>query len=148
MTLETPAWQAGFAFHSPEQSPGFKLWRDFMRWQRGQNARLRPFGLTQPQFAILAVCGWLTRDDQQITQHNVVETLDLDRMHVSQITTRLERDGLINRTICPIDLRAKQISLTDKGKDLLRRTLPVVEGFDKAFFTSKDRSKDALNPAT
>ena len=69
-------------------------------------------------------------------------------VHEEGFDFRLERDGLINRTICPIDLRAKQISLTDKGKDLLRRTLPVVEGFDKAFFTSKDRSKDALNPAT
>ncbi len=139
MTKETPTSKVAFSYESPEQSSGFALWRDFMRWQRGLNARLRPFELTQPQFAILAICGWMSRNGQHITQHDVIEYLGLDRMHVSQIATRLERDGLVKRAAGLEDRRAKQISLTDDGQDLLFRTLPVVEEFDKSFFASKHK---------
>lgn len=127
-------WHAISSFSGPEESPGFTLWRDFMRWQRMLNVQLRPFGLTQPQFAILSVCGWLTRDGRDVTQQEVVDYLGLDRMHVSQITTRLEADGLITRSPSGADLRAKQITLTAKGRELVVRVLPLVEAFDGAFF--------------
>ncbi|MFV0490305.1 MAG: MarR family winged helix-turn-helix transcriptional regulator [Pseudorhodobacter sp.] len=134
MAEESGEWRAFSVFPGPEASPGFVLWRNFMRWQRELNARLRPLGLTQPQFAVLAVCGWLTRDGQEITQQGIVDFLGLDRMHISQIATRLEKHSLIERKVTTADLRAKTVLLTPKGKQLLALAMPLVEEFDKAFF--------------
>lgn len=87
----------GSVFAGPNDSPGFRLWRDFLDWQRQLNARLKPLGLTQPQFAILAVSGWLTREGEPITQHGIASFTGMDRMHISQIISRLEKDGLIEK---------------------------------------------------
>lgn len=127
-------WNSISVFPVPRESPGFLLWRNFMRWQRELNNRLRPLGLTQPQFAILAVCGWLTRNAQEVTQQEVADFLELDRMHISQILTRLEQNGLIERLATTTDLRTKQIRLTTVGDGLLVRAMPIVEEFDRTFF--------------
>nr|WP_255520024.1 MarR family transcriptional regulator [Serratia sp. PAMC26656] len=106
-----------------------------MRWQRELNAQLRPLGLTQPQFAVLAVCGWMTRNAEEVTQQEIVDFLGLDRMHISQIATRLEENGLIERPAATADTRAKRILLTAKGRELLIEAMPLVEEFDRKFFT-------------
>ena len=134
MSAEQVEWETLSAFREPRESPGFILWRDFMRWQRELNNRLRPLGLTQPQFAILAVCGWLTRDGLEVTQQEIADFLGLDRMHISQISTRLEQDRLVERQAATTDLRAKRVKLTAEGRALLVRAMPIVEEFDRAFF--------------
>ncbi|WP_229740575.1 MarR family winged helix-turn-helix transcriptional regulator [Gemmobacter megaterium] len=111
-----------------------------MLWQRGLNARLKPFGLTQPQFAILAVCGWLTRDGQDATQRDVIDFLGMDRMHVSQIATRLERDKLIERPTSTADQRSKRVRLTPLGRERLVGAMPVVETYDQQFFAARETS--------
>lgn len=107
-----------------------------MRWQRELNNRLRPLGLTQPQFAILAIIGWLTRNDHKVSQQDIADYLGLDRMHISQISRRLEQNGWIERQIATTDLRSRQITLTLEGKALLAQAVPLVEEFDMTFFAS------------
>ncbi|AZD86825.1 MarR family transcriptional regulator [Pseudomonas chlororaphis subsp. piscium] len=128
----------GSSYAGPSDSPGFRLWRDFLDWQRQLNARLKPLGLTQPQFAILAVCGWLARSDASVTQYAVAEFTGMDRMHISQIIARLEKDGLLEKRVCPDDQRANLVSLSAKGQRQLRAALPLVEAFDRAFFLQRD----------
>lgn len=128
-------WERISAFSEPKFSPGFTLWRDFMRWQRELNARLRPLDLTQPQFAVLAVCAWLSREGKKVTQQEMVDFLGMDRMHISQIATRLERSELIERRMASTDLRAKHVEVTEKGRTLLEKAMPIVEEFDRAFFS-------------
>ncbi|MGE8452451.1 MAG: MarR family winged helix-turn-helix transcriptional regulator [Pseudomonadales bacterium] len=125
---------SGSAYVGPSNSPGFRLWREFLDWQRQLNALLKPMGLTQPQFAILAVCGWLTRDCAHITQHGIANFTGMDRMHISQIVSRLEKDGLIEKRTDPQDQRANLLSLSEAGHHQLRIAMPVVEAFDRAFF--------------
>ena len=134
MSTEKLDWTKISAFSGPKLSPGFTLWHDFMRWQRELNARLRPLELTQPQFAVLAVCAWLARDGHEVTQYAVVDFLGMDRMHISQIASRLELSGLIERKKATTDIRAKHVRLTEKGRKLLAQAMPVVEEFDRAFF--------------
>lgn len=129
MTDWPPSRHAG-----PQASPGFAFWHRFMDWQRGLNAALRPLALTQPQFALLAVCGWLTRDTAATTQAEVVALTGMDRMHVSQILSRLQADGLIARHASPQDHRQKTLTLTPLGAQRLASALPVVEAYDTAFF--------------
>lgn len=122
----------------PDDSPGFRFWRDFLDWQRQLNALLKPLGLTQPQFAILAVCGWLTRQGQSITQHGIATFTSMDRMHISQIVSRLEKAGLLTKQTCPNDQRVNQVSLSAKGRHQLSVAMPIVETFDKEFFQRQD----------
>ncbi|UXL40449.1 MarR family transcriptional regulator [Pseudomonas fragi] len=129
---------SGSAFAGPSESPGFRLWRDFLDWQRQLNARLKPLGLTQPQFAILAVSGWLTREGEQITQHGIASFTGMDRMHISQIISRLEKDGLIGKQTNPQDQRANLVSLSEEGHHRLCTAMPVVEAFDREFFLKHD----------
>ncbi|MQU55722.1 MarR family winged helix-turn-helix transcriptional regulator [Pseudomonas sp. FSL R10-1339] len=129
---------SGSAFAGPSDSPGFRLWRDFLDWQRQLNVRLKPLGLTQPQFAILAVSGWLTREGEQVTQHGIASFTGMDRMHISQIISRLGKDGLIEKQVNPQDHRANLVSLNEEGHRRLRAALPIVEGFDKEFFLTRN----------
>jgi len=134
MSTAQADWKSISVFPEPRESPGFLLWRNFMRWQRELNNRLRPLGLTQPQFAILAVCGWLTRNAQEVTQQEIADFLGFDRMHISQILTSLEQNGLIKRQASTTDLRTKWIMLTAEGGGLLVQAMPLVEEFDRTFF--------------
>jgi hypothetical protein len=115
---ETPTsgrWNTS-AYSAPDQSPGFRLWRDFLHWQRSLNTVLRPLALTQPQFAILAVCGWISRNDGFTTQQQVGLLTNLDRMHISQIVSRLERDRLLKRNTGDSDNRVNEDYVDCRGR--------------------------------
>jgi DNA-binding MarR family transcriptional regulator len=141
MSASKPAFDvnwSGSTYSGPSDSPGFRLWRDFLDWQRLLNARLKPLGLTQPQFAILAVCGWLTRECELVTQHGIANFTGMDRMHISQIVSRLERDGLLEKRTNPEDQRANLVSLSTDGHHQLRIAMPIVEAFDREFFLKRN----------
>ncbi len=148
MTEGKLRWQQMSQFAGPQKSPGFNLWRDFMRWQRQLNCALRPLGLTQPQFAILAVVGWMTRENAPVTQQDLVDFLVLDRMHISQIAARLEADGRLERVGAHHDKRAKLLRLTATGQALLAQALPLVEAHDIAFFAEKASADASQMPET
>lgn len=137
MIFENGEWERLSRYAGPQQSPGFLLWCRFMRWQRGLNVELRSVGLTQPQFAFLAVCAWLGRNGENITQQAIVELLALDRMHVSQVLSRLENAGLIVRRRVMTDARVKHVELTAAGRERLRQAMPLVEAFDHRFFEER-----------
>ena len=100
------------------------------------NAALAPLGLTQPQFSVLAVIAWLSRENADVTQADLCRFASLERMAVSQIARKLETLGLIQRTPSSRDARAITLALTSAGRDLLVTALPVVEDTDGKFFTT------------
>jgi DNA-binding MarR family transcriptional regulator len=127
------------AYEMPARSPGFRLWTDFLRWQRLLNAELNSFGLTQPRFAILAVCGWLCRDGSTTSQQEIAAATGMDKMLVSQIAKRLEKAQLIERLATGPDGRIKPIAPSAQGWLRLAEVLPVVEAFDRQFFDERAR---------
>lgn len=133
-------WPTASAYPGPQASPGFLFWRDFMIWQRGLNEALRPHGLTQPQFALLATIAWLTRtaerDDSPpaLSQQALADFLGLERMLVSQVVARLEAAGLVSRMQALDDRRTRCLAVTASGAANLHTVLPVVEAYDRAFF--------------
>ncbi len=145
MTLKDDTWEDKSEFVGPRASPGFVFWNQFMTWQRGVNAVLAPYDITQPQFAILATCAWMTRDQSYRTQQDIADFLRMDRMHISQIINRLERKGLLARTTSPNDKRAKIVQLTEAGHVRLRETVHLVETFDKQFFQTP-QAENTLRP--
>jgi DNA-binding MarR family transcriptional regulator len=123
-----------FDFATPEDSPGFLLWRVTNAWQRATRAALEPYGLTHAQFVILAVLGWMNRTPDPVTQSQLASRAGTDVMMTSQIVRALEERGLIERRVNPSDTRARWLRATDTGLELVARAVKVVEANDAAFF--------------
>ncbi|WP_378735817.1 MarR family winged helix-turn-helix transcriptional regulator [Nocardia brasiliensis] len=49
----------------------------------------------------------------------------LSQSALSRAVARLERDGLVARTMCPEDRRAVFVCLTEKGREVYRQALPT-----------------------
>lgn len=120
-------------YEGPQQSPGFLLWRISTSWRSAIEAVLKPFGLTHPQFVVLAATGWLTRNGDSITQVVIGKMVGLDPNTNSQVIKGLERKELITRNSSS-DGRAKNVFLTAKGSEVLNQALPAVERADAQFF--------------
>lgn len=123
-----------FGFERPEDSPGFLLWQTTMVWQRQIKRALEPHGVSHPQFVILATLLWFEAHHYDTTQVLIVTWTKLDKMTVSNSLRKLAADGYISRVEHEIDTRAKSISLTKKGKQMVRTLVPIVEGIDSIFF--------------
>jgi DNA-binding MarR family transcriptional regulator len=65
---------------------------------------------------------------------------------VSLLVRRLLEQGEIERKRNQSDQRVWCISLTDHGRDLLARTLPVVEAFDAEFFQASKEDNELSKP--
>lgn len=119
----------------PKQSPGFLLWHVSTAWRCAIESTLKSFGLTHPQFVVLAATGWLTRNGEFATQAAIGQMAGLDPNTASQVMRGLEKKGLVNREIST-DARAKHPKLTLQGNKLLAKALPAVERQDSKFFSS------------
>jgi len=125
----------------PKQSPGFLLWHISTSWRSSIEAVLKTFGLTHPQFVVLAAIGWLTRNGDFVSQVAIGRMAGLDPNTNSQILKGLEKKSLIKRDQSS-DGRAKNVSLTIKGAEALNQALPVVEKADVKFFKSLTKNEN------
>ncbi len=103
-------------------------------WRSSIESVLKALGLTHPQFVVLATTGWLTRKGELITQVAIGKMAGLDPNTTSQIIKGLEQKNFIKRDSSS-DGRAKNVSLTEKGAEILKLALPAVEKADAEFFT-------------
>ena len=129
-------WKKLSEFEGPEQSPGFRLWKLSTLWRRQAEAALLKVGLTHPQFVLLAVTGWLTREGTQIKQVDLAKRCGTDINMTSQVLRTLERKGYLKRV--QADGRSKYLQLTEEGKKMVLAALPLVEEVDKEFFAHTD----------
>ena len=125
--------------NGPDDSPGFLLWRVSLGWQRRMAAVLKPLGLTHPQFVLLASAGWLAGQGGPATQRGLADHAGTDPMTTSQVLRTLEAKGLLERLDDPADARAKRVSLTAAGRELLTVAVPAVEETDAEFFAAVSR---------
>jgi DNA-binding MarR family transcriptional regulator len=77
---------------------------------------------------------WLEAHEKNVTQILIVNLSKLDKMTVSKALKKLVAMQLVNRIEHAIDTRAKKISLTTKGRVLVRKLVPMVEKIDAEFF--------------
>jgi DNA-binding MarR family transcriptional regulator len=121
-------------FATPQESPGFLLWKTTNLWQRQIRLALQPFDLTHVQFTLLASLAWLTKDGNKITQVELAHHIETDVMMTSQVIRTLEQKKLLKRTLNPSDKRAFHLLPTTAGLELANKTIRVVENVDKEFF--------------
>ncbi len=130
---EKPNFKKISIHEGPKQSPGFLLWHISTSWRSSIEVVLKTFGLTHPQFVVLATTGWLTRNGELTNQATIGKMAGLDPNTNSQIIKGLEEKSLIKRDPSS-DGRAKNVSLTSKGSQILTNALPAVERMDGNFF--------------
>ncbi len=119
----------------PKQSPGFLLWHVSTSWRSSIEAVLKTFGLTHPQFVVLATTGWLTRNGELATQVMIGKMAGLDPNTNSQVIKGLEQKEFVQRQPSS-DGRAKNVSLTPKGTRMIEAALPAAEEADSKFFNT------------
>ena len=57
--------------------------------------------------------------------HELAESLYLSRSGATRLVAKLEKQGLVTRTICEDDRRGIQLAVTAKGKKTIRAAMPV-----------------------
>lgn len=116
-------------------SPGYHLWKAALRWKAAVKAALDPVGLTPTQFFVLGAVGWATKGGGAApSQRKVAQFAGLDMMTASQVIRALEGAGLLRREDDPSDARSWCVSLTDGGRQALKKSAAVVRAADEAFF--------------
>lgn len=131
-----------FHFSKPEESTGYLLWQVTMVWQRKMNRELGKIGLTHTQFVVLAALGWLSKNKKEVSQKDIAEQSNTDRMMVSKILKTLQKKELISRQENEADTRAKLVLLTKTGVVKLQEALKIVEETDDSFFSPLNQRLD------
>ncbi|MDV3709436.1 MarR family transcriptional regulator [Elizabethkingia anophelis] len=127
-----------FKFKSPSESPGYLLGQVTMLWQRKLKKVLDPLNLTQTQFVLLAALAWLSKNNNAVTQVDIANQSNADRMMVSKVLRTLQDKKFISRQEHETDTRAKIITLTNEGAKVLQKALTAVENADIDFFSILD----------
>ncbi|MVO99807.1 MarR family transcriptional regulator [Paenibacillus lutrae] len=109
-----------------------RLVRFYQRSNQLSNDYLEQYGITVNQFDTLAQI----LVHEPITQMELAEHMMITRGGVSHMLSRLEQQGFISRKQ---DWKVKYISLTDKGRTLIEKIMPLQSDFQASMIS------DALN---
>lgn len=123
-----------FSIERAEDSPGFLLWQTSMIWQRLIKNALEPYNISHSQFVIMASLIWFELHNIETTQTTLINWTKLDKMTVSKSFKKLAELRLVKRVEHERDTRAKSVSLTELGKELINKLIPIVERIDAEFF--------------
>ncbi len=127
--------------NTPSESTGFLLWKTTNLWQREIKRTLKKYNLTHTQFVVLASSYWLSQENKNLTQVEIAEFIEIDKMMNSNVIRKLIDKKLLNRTQHKTDTRAKVIRLTEKGTEILKKAVVEVERFDELFFEELSNKK-------
>jgi DNA-binding MarR family transcriptional regulator len=130
-----------FSHIDSNDSVGFLLWKTTTSWQRSIKQALAPYDISHAQFVIMAIIHWFSEQNTKITQVMIINESRLDKMTVSKSLRLLSSKTLVARTENQNDTRAKYVTLTPDGIQLISKLVPIIEQIDKKFFGTL-KSKD------
>ncbi len=103
-------------------------WRDILavhaRTLGEIDRALNPYGLNASDFEVLDLLA-APGEGEQCRVQNLVGRVHLSQSALSRLIARLERDGLVERSLCLEDRRGVFVALTATGRDLHAEALPV-----------------------
>ena len=134
-----------FSFENAEDSTGFLLWQVTNLWQREIKKALKRYDLTHSQYVLLASIHWLTLQNQDVTQVLLSNHTKIDPMTTSTVLRSLQSKNLLQRQEHSTDTRAKNVALTENGKQIIKLAVKTVEAFDKDFFSALGVSTNDFN---
>jgi DNA-binding MarR family transcriptional regulator len=106
-----------------ETSLGYLVGVVSRRMTRELNQQLQPFGITAPQFVVLAVL-W---QQDGLTQNAIAELTGSDRPTLTAMLKLMTAQGLVRRDRDAADNRYQRVYLTPEGLRL-RTALPALAG--------------------
>jgi len=88
---------------------------------------LHPHGLGASDFEVLDILASdaAAAPGEQCRVQNIADRVHLSQSALSRLIGRLEKDGLVERTLCQEDRRGVQVALTAKGRDLHTEVRPL-----------------------
>ncbi|QOV33795.1 MarR family transcriptional regulator [Streptomyces ferrugineus] len=87
---------------------------------------LHPHGLGASDFEVLDILVSATPEEGgQCRVQNLAGRVHLSQSALSRLIGRLEKDGLLERSVCAEDRRGVFVTLTRKGRDLHAEVLPL-----------------------
>jgi DNA-binding MarR family transcriptional regulator len=120
MNKKLETWELADDFpDTPERRAVVSVVRGFGAIQRQMSPHYARFGLTPAQFQMLTVINRLR--SERITQRRLGQELYVSFPNVTVMLSRLERDGLIERTVNEEDRRERFVRITAHGRTLLKR---------------------------
>ena len=127
--MSDKCYRAGMA----AETAGARLeerWRDILavhaRTLGEIDRALHPYGLGASDFEVLDLLATASPlDGEQCRVQNLVGRVHLSQSALSRLIARLEKDGLVERSMCLEDRRGVYVQLTPKGRELHAETLPV-----------------------
>ncbi|MER5994854.1 MarR family winged helix-turn-helix transcriptional regulator [Streptomyces viridosporus] len=87
---------------------------------------LHPYGLGASDFEVLDLLVTARpREGERCRVQDLAGRVHLSQSALSRLLARLERDRLVERSVCAEDRRGVYVTLTRKGRDLYDEVLPV-----------------------
>jgi len=116
----------GFSVFPLDNSPGFLVYRTASRLKADLSRAFQAKGLdvTPEQWAVLSRL-WESEGEHQTA---LAERAQKDRHTVTRILNLLEKNGLIRREPDSKDRRYQRVFLTDEGRALKAKLIPLVKG--------------------
>ncbi|MGC4999761.1 MULTISPECIES: MarR family winged helix-turn-helix transcriptional regulator [unclassified Streptomyces] len=105
-------------------------WRDILavhaRTMCEIDRALHPHGLGASDFEVLDILAAETpTEGDHCRVQNLVGRVHLSQSALSRLIGRLEKEGLVQRTVCAEDRRGVWVNLTRKGRELHAEVLPL-----------------------
>jgi DNA-binding MarR family transcriptional regulator len=116
--------------------------RDILKFgaflQRIGDRVLRPFGISQQEYAVLSA---IVREVKPLNQTTIVVDLLVERSNLSKIVSRLAKKGLIEVRPTREDRRLRLLKVSPAGRNLFRRADVALKRWNKEWmkgFTRDD----------
>jgi DNA-binding MarR family transcriptional regulator len=111
------------------------------KWNQRLGERLKPIGLTFEQWRVLLV----TSQRGPLNIRELSNATLVPHSTIGRWLTQMETDGLVKRRALPRDQRAVEISITQKGRNLFLRALPIARlEYESAIQTFTPEELDTL----
>lgn len=106
---------------NPLDSLPYLLDTSIARWNQRLGQRLEAIGLTFEQWRVLLV----TARRGPLNIRELSNATLVPHSTIGRWLTQMENEGLVKRRALPRDQRAVEISITQKGRNLFLRALPI-----------------------
>ncbi|MQY37476.1 hypothetical protein SRB17_54800 [Streptomyces sp. RB17] len=119
-------------------------WRDILavhaRTMCEIDRALHPHGLGASDFEVLDILATESpAEGDQCRVQNLVGRVHLSQSALSRLIGRLEKDGLVSRSVCAEDRRGVWVALTPKGRALHAEVQPLQRAVLERMLTGQER---------
>ncbi len=128
----------------PSEKLGFLFWQINMQWVRKVNQLMSEHEMTHTQLITLVGTRWLSQNQEEVIQQDLVELVKIDRMLVSKMVKKNVEAGYLAKKSSEYDSRVNVLELTEAGHNKIKQVLPVMMQAEQNFFGSLGDQRENL----